>query len=254
MTRAVGVVGASGYAGVELLRLCASHPDLEVKVATAGTHGGEPVAAHTPSLAAAYPGLAYAPVAEAALDGLDVVFLALPHGESQHLVPDLLPQVGLVVDLAADFRLHDPGLYPRWYGEEHTVPELLDRFVYGLPELHRADLVGATAVAAPGLLPDRRHPGPGPTGAGRPGGHHRPGGGRRQRGVGGRPGPQGEPPLRDGGRGLHRLRPPRPPAHRRDGAVSGGRGPVHPPSGPDGAGDPGHLLRPPGRPGGRVRA
>ncbi len=153
MTRAVGVVGASGYAGVELLRLCASHPDLEVKVATAGTHGGEPVAAHTPSLAAAYPGLVYAPVAEAALDGLDVVFLALPHGESQHLVPDLLPQVGLVVDLAADFRLHDPGLYPRWYGGEHTVPELLDRFVYGLPELHRADLVGATAVAAPGCYP-----------------------------------------------------------------------------------------------------
>src|SRR5450631_597039 len=87
------------------------------------------------------------------LDGLDVVFLALPHGQSQHLVPDLVDRVGVVVDLAADFRLRDPALYPTWYGEVHLVPELLDTFVYGLPELHRDELVGATRIAAPGCYP-----------------------------------------------------------------------------------------------------
>jgi N-acetyl-gamma-glutamyl-phosphate reductase len=149
----VGVVGASGYAGVELLRLCAVHPDFEVAVATAGTHRGGSVAGHTPSLAAAYPTLTYAPTEASALDGLDLVFLALPHGQSQHLVPDLVSRVGVIVDLAADFRLHDPGLYPTWYGETHTAPELLGRFVYGLPELHRGELTGARLIAAPGCYP-----------------------------------------------------------------------------------------------------
>ncbi len=149
----VGIVGASGYAGVELLRLCAGHPDLEVAVATAATNRGEPVARHTPSLAAAYPSLSYSSTDASALDGLDVVFLALPHGQSQHLVPELLPRAGVIVDLAADFRLHDPALYSTWYGEAHTAPGLLDAFVYGLPELHRDDLRGARLVAAPGCYP-----------------------------------------------------------------------------------------------------
>lgn len=149
----VGVVGASGYTGVELLRLCAMHPELEVVVATAGEHTGASVAAHTPSLAASYPELAYAPTEAAALEGLDLVFLALPHGRSQHLVPELVGAVGVVVDLAADFRLHDPALYPIWYGEAHTAPDLLDRFVYGLPELHRAELADASLIAAPGCYP-----------------------------------------------------------------------------------------------------
>ncbi len=149
----VGVVGASGYAGVELLRLCASHPHLDVAVATAGDHRGEPVARHTPSLAASYPRLVYAPTDPTELDGLDLVFLALPHGRSQHLVPDLQDRVGAIVDLAADFRLRDPSLYPTWYGEAHTAPALLDEFVYGLPELYRRQLRGAHLVAAPGCYP-----------------------------------------------------------------------------------------------------
>jgi N-acetyl-gamma-glutamyl-phosphate reductase len=149
----VGVVGASGYAGVELLRLCANHPAFDVAVATAGGNAGGVVAAHTPSLAAAYPGLAYSSTDPDVLDGLDLVFLALPHGQSQHLVPELIGRVGTIVDLAADFRLHDPELYPTWYGEAHTAPELLDRFVYGLPELHREELAGATLIAAPGCYP-----------------------------------------------------------------------------------------------------
>jgi N-acetyl-gamma-glutamyl-phosphate reductase len=149
----VGVVGASGYAGVELLRLCAVHPEFDVAVATAGGHRGDAVADHTPSLASAYPTLSYAPTEPAELDGLDLVFLALPHGQSQHLVPELTARVGLVVDLAADFRLQDPALYPTWYGEAHAAPELLSEFVYGLPELHRDRLQGASLIAAPGCYP-----------------------------------------------------------------------------------------------------
>ena len=149
----VGVVGASGYAGVELLRLCAAHPDLDVVVAAAGSHAGATVADHTPSLAAAYPSLTFDATDPAVLDGLDVVFCALPHGESQKLVPDLVGRVGAIVDLAADFRLHDAALYPTWYGEEHHAPALLDQFVYGLPELFRAHLAGAPLVAAPGCYP-----------------------------------------------------------------------------------------------------
>ncbi len=149
----VGVVGASGYAGVELLRLCAAHPDLDVAVAAAGSHAGATVADHTPSLAAAYPSLTFDATDPAVLDGLDLVFCALPHGESQKLVPALVGRVGAIIDLAADFRLRDPALYPTWYGEAHHAPALLDQFVYGLPELFRADLAGATLVAAPGCYP-----------------------------------------------------------------------------------------------------
>lgn len=155
----VGVLGASGYAGTELLRLCAAHPEFEVAVATAGGHAGERVAGHTPSLASAYPSLVYeataAPTAveEGAADGLDVAFLALPHGESQLIVPHLASKVGVVVDLSADFRLRDPGLYPVWYGTAHAAPDLLASFVYGLPELDRTTLPGATLVAVPGCYP-----------------------------------------------------------------------------------------------------
>lgn len=149
----VGIAGASGYAGAELLRLCADHPDLDVVVATAGDHEGEAVAQHTPSLAAAYPSLRYAPTVAGELEGVDLVFAALPHGRSQRMVPDLVDRVGTIVDLAADFRLHDQALYPAWYGEEHQAPELLGRFVTGLPELHRAELEGARQIAVPGCYP-----------------------------------------------------------------------------------------------------
>ena len=147
------VIGASGYAGTELLRLCAAHPELEVAVATGGASAGELVSRHTPSLAAAYPGLCYVETDPAQLEGIDVVFLALPHGESQRLVPSLAGRVGAIVDLAADFRLTDPSAYPRWYGAAHEAPGLLAAFVYGLPELFRADLLGARMVAVPGCYP-----------------------------------------------------------------------------------------------------
>jgi N-acetyl-gamma-glutamyl-phosphate reductase len=149
----VGIVGASGFTGAELLRLSAAHPGLEVVVATGDTKAGMAVGDLHPSLAAAYPELALETYRIEAVDGLDVVFLGLPHGTSQAVVPELLGRVGAVIDLAADFRLKDASLYPQWYGEDHTAPELLDRFAYGLPELFRDDLVGADAVAVPGCYP-----------------------------------------------------------------------------------------------------
>jgi N-acetyl-gamma-glutamyl-phosphate reductase len=148
-----GIVGASGYTGAELLRLLAAHPAFGVAVATAHSHAGESVGGHTPSLAAAYPGLLYEENDPGLLDGLDLVFCALPHGGSQRIVPDLRGRVGRIVDLAADFRLRDASLYPRWYGEEHGAPALLTEAVYGLPELFREGLAGATLVAAAGCYP-----------------------------------------------------------------------------------------------------
>ncbi len=149
------VLGASGYAGTELLRLATFHPELEVVMATAGTTE-RPVGEHTPALAAAYPDLGLEPVDAEALErtaGLDVVFAALPHGESQRLLPALVGQVGTIVDLAADFRLRDVGAYARWYGHEHVAADLVSRFVFGLPELHPGELSGASLIAAPGCYP-----------------------------------------------------------------------------------------------------
>jgi N-acetyl-gamma-glutamyl-phosphate reductase len=148
-----GILGASGYTGSELLRLLAGHPGFEVAVATAHSHAGQAVGTHTPSLAAAYPGLTYEDNDPAHFDGLDLVFCGLPHGESQRIVPELRGRVGLVVDLAADFRLKDAALYPQWYGEEHGAPELLADAVYGLPELFREGLAGASLIAAAGCYP-----------------------------------------------------------------------------------------------------
>ncbi len=149
----VGIAGASGYAGAELLRLCAGHPDLEVVIAGGDSQAGQPVATLYPSLAVAYPGLEFSKVGVDDLAGLDVVFLALPHGESQDLAPGIANRVAVLVDLSADFRLRDVEAYPRWYGHDHIAPELLDEFAYGLPELFRASLVGARLVAAPGCYP-----------------------------------------------------------------------------------------------------
>jgi N-acetyl-gamma-glutamyl-phosphate reductase len=146
----IGVAGASGYLGAELLRLLAGHPTLEVAVAQGDTSAGMPVAQLYPNLAPAYRDLTFTVLDPSGLDGLDVVFVAVPSGRSQELVRALADRARLVVDLGADFRLHDATLYPIWYGFEHQAPELLDRFVYGLPELARHELPGAQLVAAPG--------------------------------------------------------------------------------------------------------
>ncbi|HEX2273415.1 MAG TPA: N-acetyl-gamma-glutamyl-phosphate reductase [Acidimicrobiales bacterium] len=149
----VGVVGASGYAGAELLRLCAGHPSLELAWATGETMAGTAVAELYPSLAAAYRGTHFEAYRPELADDVDLVFLALPHGQSQRLVPELRPRGCAIVDLAADFRLADPAVYERWYGEAHSAPELLGGFVYGLPELGREHVAKADAVAAAGCYP-----------------------------------------------------------------------------------------------------
>lgn len=149
----IGIVGASGYTGAELLRLAAQHPDLDVAFATGDTQAGTKVADLYPSLAAAYPDLVFSTYDVDATAGLDLVFLGLPHGASQAIVPELIGKVGHVVDLAADFRLKDAALYPQWYGEAHSAPELLTDFAYGLPELFRDEILAATNVAVPGCYP-----------------------------------------------------------------------------------------------------
>lgn len=145
--KTVGIIGASGFAGAELMRLCAQHPEFNVAFASGESQAGVAVGELFPSLVGAYPDLVLEPW-EAIPSGLDVVFLALPHGASQAIVPKL--EAEHIVDLGADFRLDNPSLYPTWYGSEHSAPELLDDFVFGLPELFRDDIVRATAIAVPG--------------------------------------------------------------------------------------------------------
>jgi N-acetyl-gamma-glutamyl-phosphate reductase len=149
----VGIVGASGYTGAELMRLAASHPEMEVALATGDTQAGTAVADLYPSLRPVYGDLIFEPYTPEAVDGLDLVFCGPPHGAGQAIVPEVKDRVKWVLDLSADFRLKDPAAYPQWYGVEHTAPELLADFAYGLPELFRDELVGASGVAVPGCYP-----------------------------------------------------------------------------------------------------
>ena len=144
------VLGASGYTGAELLRILAGHPGLRLVLATGDSQAGTKVASLYPSLAARYPDLVFAENDPASCDGVDVVFLGLPHEASLEVVPRLVGTVGCVVDLSAAYRLKDASSYPAYYGFEHDQPSLLARAVYGLPERHRAALSGAKLVATPG--------------------------------------------------------------------------------------------------------
>jgi len=149
-TYSVGIVGASGYTGAELMRLLAGHPNFSIKIATGDSQAGESVAALYPSLAAVYRDRVYDHYDPETLDGLDLVFCGLPHGVSMERVPEFLHKVGKVVDLGSDFRLRDKALYPQWYGAEHSHPELLDQAAYGLPELFRSEIREAKLIAATG--------------------------------------------------------------------------------------------------------
>src|SRR5919109_4931004 len=149
MAYRAAIVGGSGYTRAELLRLLAGHPEIEVVHVTADSNAGNRVADLYPSLVAAYPGLVFHPFEPGDLDGVDVAFLALPHGQSQRHAGALVDRVAHLVDIGADFRL-PADAYQQWYGEAHHAPELLDRFAYGMVELFRADLATAGHVAAPG--------------------------------------------------------------------------------------------------------
>jgi N-acetyl-gamma-glutamyl-phosphate reductase len=149
-TLSVGVVGASGFTGAELLRLLAHHPYLDVAVTTGDSSAGRRVADMYPSLIGAYPDLVFEEFDPDGLDGLDLVVLGLPHAASMEFAPHVVDRVGCVVDLSAAYRLKDATAYPDYYGFEHTQPELLAEAVFGLPELHRDELKGARLVATPG--------------------------------------------------------------------------------------------------------
>lgn len=146
----IGIVGASGYTGAELLRLCAVHPHFDVVVATGDSQAGSAMASLYPSLAGTYGDRVFDEVDLDALDGLDAVFLGLPHEASMTLVPQLMNRVRVVVDLSAAFRLREVEAYPTWYGFTHTHPQLVAEAVYGLPERHREQLRSASLIATPG--------------------------------------------------------------------------------------------------------
>ena len=142
------IFGASGYVGGELLRLLAAHPRLTPSKMFAESKAGLSVGEVHPQLAPAIPGSFER--FDGDLGGVDIVFAALPHGHSQRIAATILAAGIPFVDLGADFRLSDAADYERWYGHPHDAPELLGEFVYGIPELNRDAIAGATAVAAAG--------------------------------------------------------------------------------------------------------
>jgi N-acetyl-gamma-glutamyl-phosphate reductase len=146
----VAVLGASGFVGAELLRLCAQHPALHPAMLFGDRQAGQALDAVHPHLALAYPGAVVNSYAAEALDGVDLVFAALPHGRSQAVARDVIGRGIPFVDLGADFRLDTAEDYQLWYREPHGAPELLGRFVYGIPELHRESIAASATVAAAG--------------------------------------------------------------------------------------------------------
>ncbi|HYN46396.1 MAG TPA: N-acetyl-gamma-glutamyl-phosphate reductase [Allosphingosinicella sp.] len=147
------ILGASGFVGAELLRLCAGHPLLGPAKLFGDSRAGTALGDVHPHLALAFPDLRIERFEPAALDGVGLVFAALPHGQSQAIAPEIIARGIAFVDLGADFRLNDAADYELWYDEPHRAPELLGQFVYGIPELHRAAIAASSAVAAAGCYP-----------------------------------------------------------------------------------------------------
>ncbi len=149
----VAIVGATGYAGAELLRLLSAHAHVQITAVTSRQEAGRPVAEIFPHLRG-HVDLCFVENSPAELASLaDVVFFATPHGAAMAAVPQLLAQGVKVIDLSADFRLRDAELWQAWYGQPHTAPELLSRAVYGLPEFAAPHIANADLVACPGCYP-----------------------------------------------------------------------------------------------------
>jgi N-acetyl-gamma-glutamyl-phosphate reductase len=148
----VGIVGATGYTGVELLRFLALHPEVELRVVTSRAEAGQPVSAMYPNLRKYVDIKFTAPTVES-LSACDVVFFATPNGTAMTMVPALLDAGVKVIDLSADFRIKDVKVWEHWYRMTHACPELLDEAVYGLCEVNREAIKGARLLANPGCYP-----------------------------------------------------------------------------------------------------
>ncbi|MDR9424810.1 MAG: N-acetyl-gamma-glutamyl-phosphate reductase [Marinobacter sp.] len=147
-----GIVGGTGYTGVELLRILAVHPEVEVKCITSRSEAGMPVADMYPNLRGHFD-LVFSEPDPDVLAECDLVFFATPHGVAMRMVPELIEAGVRVVDLSADFRIKDLDVWGQWYGMEHETPEWVARAVYGLPEVMRDEIRQAQLVANPGCYP-----------------------------------------------------------------------------------------------------
>jgi N-acetyl-gamma-glutamyl-phosphate reductase len=148
----VGIVGGTGYTGVELLRLFAQHPEVTVRAITSRKDAGTRVAQMFPSLRGHYD-LAFCDPKDADLGSCDVVFFATPHGVAMSQARELLAADVRIIDLAADFRLRDPAQFERWYKMPHACPDLLEEAVYGIPEVNRDAIRRARIIGNPGCYP-----------------------------------------------------------------------------------------------------
>jgi N-acetyl-gamma-glutamyl-phosphate reductase len=148
----VGIVGGTGYTGVELLRLLVLHPEVEIAAITSRQEAGRGVAELFPNLRG-HLDLAFSEPDVESLAGCDLVFFATPHGVAQATVPELLARGVKVIDLSADFRIRSVPLWERWYGQPHGCPALVAEAVYGLPEFNRERIRGAHLIACPGCYP-----------------------------------------------------------------------------------------------------
>ena len=149
---AVGVVGGTGYTGVELLRLLVTHPQVELRYVTSRSESGNKVADMFPNLRG-FTDLCFTEPSVEALAECDVVFFATPNGTAMKMVPELIKNDVRVIDLAADFRLKDAAVWKQWYGMDHACTDVLADAVYGLPEINRANIKSAKVVANPGCYP-----------------------------------------------------------------------------------------------------
>ncbi len=148
----VGVVGGTGYTGVELLRILANHPEAEIVAITSRAEQGVRVDELYPNLRGHYDLQFSLPDVDLLAD-CDVVFFATPHNVAMNMVAELFARDVKIVDLSADFRIRDAKLWSQWYGEEHACPEILPEAVYGLPEYNRQAIANARLVACPGCYP-----------------------------------------------------------------------------------------------------
>ncbi len=148
----VGIIGGTGYTGVELIRLLYMHPQAEIVAITSRTEAGRSLAEYFPNFAG-LSDLEFTEPASTPFQFCDLIFFATPNGTAMKVVPELLSAGKKIIDLAADFRLNDAAVWQQWYGEEHACADLLNEAVYGLPEINRAKIKDAKLVANPGCYP-----------------------------------------------------------------------------------------------------